>query len=255
MFRSPSLNGATLALILGLAVLSLIPMNAQETPVKKILPHIVLVGDSTVTDKDGWGAGFRRFISDDAKVTNTATGGRSTKSFIEEGRWAKAIALRGDYYLIQFGHNDEKPAPELHTDPETTFAANLARFVDEVRAAGGQPILLTSLTRRVFDAKKPGKIRSTLIPYAEAAKKVATDKKVPLIDLHALSIAYCEKIGQEETDKLNPLTANGNQDRTHLGPPGSLVFGQIVAVMLGRAVPTLRHYVLEEAKPEPAAAK
>ena len=169
-----------------LPALLLLPLlaGATEMPV-----HLVLVGDSTVTDQSGWGAGFRRFVADGTTVTNTAQGGRSSKSFIAEGHWAKALALKGDYYLIQFGHNDQPgKGPERETDPATTFTANMARYVDEVRALGAQPILVTSLVRRNFSKTDPARIDSTLTPYVEAVKQLAAAKNVPLIDLHAASL-------------------------------------------------------------------
>src|SRR6185436_9399819 len=93
-------------------------------------PHIVLVGDSTVTDDSGWGIGFKQLVGPGATVTNTAANGRSSKSFIDEGKWASALALKGDYYLIQFGHNDEPgKGPERETDPRTTYTANMRRYV------------------------------------------------------------------------------------------------------------------------------
>ena len=115
-------------------------------------PALVLVGDSTVTEGSGWGLGFRQLVDGDAVVTNTAQNGRSSKSFRDEGHWATAIAAKGDYYLIQFGHNDQPgKGPERETDPATTFPANMARYVDEVRAIGATPILVTSLVRRTFN--------------------------------------------------------------------------------------------------------
>ena len=124
-------------------------------------PHIVLVGDSTVTDFEGWGLGFRQFVAEGAMISNAAQNGRSSKSYRDEGLWAKALALKGDYYLIQFGHNDE-PGKGLarETDAATTYAQNMARYVDDVRAIGAIPILVTSLVRRNFDPIDPGKIKS-----------------------------------------------------------------------------------------------
>ena len=113
-------------------------------PAAPKLPHIVLVGDSTVTDQIGWGLGFRQFVNDGAVVSNAAQSGRSSKSYSAEGYWAKAIALKGDYYLIQFGHNDQPgKGADRETDPATTFTENMARYVDEVRAIGATPILVT----------------------------------------------------------------------------------------------------------------
>ena len=232
-----------------LSVLFLLPFTARaaDLPV-----HIVLVGDSTVTDRSGWGAGFRQFVSEGAMVSNTAQGGRSSKSFRDEGHWTKALALKGDYYLIQFGHNDEPgKGPERETDPATTYSENMARYVDEVRALGAQPILVTSLVRRNFDPARPDKIKSSLVPYVEAVKKIAAEKKVPLIDLHATSIALCESLGPVETAKLNPAKPDGTPDTTHLVAASSAVFARLVVEELRRVVPALAPVLLTE----PRAAK
>ena len=86
------------------------------------------------------------FFSEDIRVDNHAMNGRSSKSFIDEGRWDKVLSLikKGDYVFIQFGHNDEKPKADRHTDPGTTFDANLRKFVNETRAKGGIPVLFNS---------------------------------------------------------------------------------------------------------------
>src|SRR6185369_3967647 len=98
---------------------------------------IVLVGDSTVNDEGGWGPGLRASFGPQVEVVNLAMNGRSSKSFRDEGRWEPALALKPDYILIQFGHNDGPgKGPERETDPRTTFRGNMARYVDEARAAG-----------------------------------------------------------------------------------------------------------------------
>jgi pectinesterase len=228
----------TLPRIMLLALLPVL-VGAAEAPAPRP-PHLVLVGDSTVTDKSGWGLGFRQFVTDGATVTNTAQGGRSSKSFRDEGHWDRALALHGDYYLIQFGHNDQPgKGPERETDPATTFTANLARYVDEVRAIGATPILVTSLTRRNFSPTQPDKIESTLTPYVEAVKKLAADKQVAVIDLHALSLALVETLGPAGAAKLNPAKPDGSSDTTHLDAAGSVVFARLVVEELRRVVPGL----------------
>jgi lysophospholipase L1-like esterase len=198
--------------------------------------RIVLVGDSTVTDDSGWGAGFRSLVNDRAEVVNTAANGRSSKSFIDEGRWADALAKRGQYYLIQFGHNDEPgKGPERETDPKTTYRANMARYVDDVRAIGGKPILVTSLVRRLYT--EGGTIRTTQTPYVEAVRALAAEKQVPLIDLHAISLADAEHAGDEVWADLSPKDDKGQVDRTHLNAKGSEVVGRMVADALRRVVP------------------
>ena len=91
--------------------------NSAKLPDHKI--HFVIVGDTTAKDRQGWGPGFKSFLTDRAECTNMAVGGRSSKKFIDEGRLTKALALKGDYYLIQFGHNDESAKDASKTDPNT----------------------------------------------------------------------------------------------------------------------------------------
>jgi lysophospholipase L1-like esterase len=103
-------------------------------------PHVHLAGDSTMADKPtdppnpeyGWGQLLPKFFKDPAMIVNHAVNGRSTRSFITEGRWQKLIdALQpGDWVIIQFAHNDEKIFPNSHGE----FQDNLRRFVGDVRA-------------------------------------------------------------------------------------------------------------------------
>lgn len=221
-----------------------------DQPVAPRKVKIVLVGDSTVNDGGGWGYGFKQYLSGDVECINLAANGRSSKSFITEGKWTNALALRGDYYFIQFGHNDEPgKGPERETDPATTYPQNLARYVDEARAISAKPILVTSLTRRNFDKSGNGKLLPSLVPYVEAMKKLAAEKNVPLIDLHARSVAYCEKIGPDATAKLNPIGKDGKPDTTHLNKAGKMAFARLVVDELRQAVPELVPHLLAEPNP------
>ena len=200
--------------------------------------RIVLVGDSTVTDDSGWGAGFKRLVADGVEVVNTAANGRSSKSFIDEGRWADALSKRGQYYLIQFGHNDEPgKGPERETDPKTTFRANMRRYVDDVRAIGGKPVLVTSLVRRIY--REDGTIRTTQTPYVEAVRALAAEQQVPLIDLHAISLSDAENAGDEVWADLSPRDDKEQIDRTHLNAKGSQVVGRMVVEAMRKVVPEL----------------
>lgn len=188
--------------------------------------RVVLVGDSTVTDKSGWGLGFARaFDPTKVEVINASAGGRSSKSFRDEKLWAKALAHGGDYMLIQFGHNDQPgKGPERETDAKTTFVENMERYVREAREAGFRPILVTSLVRRRF--QPDGTIKSDLLDYVAGTKKAAQETGAPLIDLHALSIQLCEKLGPARCDELAPKDAAGKVDSTHLKGDGE--FGRLV---------------------------
>ena len=228
-------------LLIGLLLLPL-AAAAQAKPV-----HIVLVGDSTVTDLSGWGLGFRQFAGEGAIVSNAARNGASSKSYRDEGLWTKALALQGDYYLIQFGHNDQPgKGPARETDPDTTYAENLARYVDDVRAIGATPVLVTSLVRRTFSKTDPGRLESAHVPYVEAVKRVAAAKQVPLVDLHASSLAYCEALGPERTAAFNFPDSKGKNDTTHLRADGSAVFARLVVEDLRRVVPALAPLLLAE---------
>ena len=221
-----------------LAFLHLAPALHAADPAKT---RVVLAGDSTVTDTAGWGAAFARRLMPDAECVNLASGGQSSKSFLDGGRWKKAMEAKPAFVLIQFGHNDMPgKGANRETDPETTYRANLLLFVREARAIGAQPILVTSMARRTFDN---GKIRGELKPWADAALKVATDEKVPLVDLFNRSIELLEKLGPAASDEFNPPATEGKTDHTHLNAKGAEVMAGIIVVELRRVSPELAKYL------------
>ncbi len=224
--------------LVSLAALTLmITVASSQSPPTRI----VLVGDSTVTDDSGWGAGFRGLVTLSVDVINLAANGRSSKSYIDEGRWTEALAKRGQYYLIQFGHNDEPgKGPERETDPRTTYRANMARYVDEARAIGAKPVLITSIVRRLFNAD--GTIRTTQTPYVEAVRALAAEKKVPLVDLHAITLADAEHAGDDVWADLSPRDEKGMVDRTHLNVKGSEVVARMLVDALKKTVPEMSSY-------------
>ncbi len=224
------------------------PLASESPPSAKKI-RIILVGDSTVTDKSGWGAGFKQLIDDRTECINYARGGRSSKSFIEEGHWAQALAGGADYVLIQFGHNDMPgKGPARETDPNTTYRQWMSRYVDQSRAAGAVPVLVTSMTRRIF---REGKIATILGPYAQAVRDLAREKNVPLLDLHRASIDLLNQLGPAESETLGPIV-NGRADRTHLSPKGQTIMAALVADLLARAVPELAPHPNPAASPVPS---
>lgn len=207
---------------------------------------IVLVGDSTVATGGGWGPGFCAVMTPNVTCIDDALNGRSTKSFIDEGAWKKALDEHGDYYLIQFGHNDQKPDPKRHTDAEGSFEQYLQQYIDDVRSIGVVPVLVTSLSRRTM---KDGRIVEDLNDYAKATREVGARNGITVIDLNAISTAMLNKMTQGEADKFDAVahpderaeaaaTANPQPklDRTHLNPYGQKVFGRIVADQLVRTL-------------------
>lgn len=259
------MNRSILAVLSALlAVLSLLPWRsalgapeaAEAFHPGKI--HIALVGDSTVTDNAGWGKGFAACMKEEIEVINLSKGGRSSKSAIAEGMLKRALDLKPDYLLIQFGHNDQPGHGDRETDPQTTYKQYMTQYVDEARAAGVNSILVTSLSRRQWTAN--GKITSTLTPWVDVVKQIAAEKNVPLIDLHARSIEFYNQQGKEKILGISPTknadptsknadtaaTENQGYDGTHLNEKGSHVIGRIVAEELKKAVPGLASHVITE---------
>jgi len=222
---------------------------ADQAPVPGHKIKIILVGDSTVTDNAGWGLGFKQFLTDGAECINVSQGGRSSESFRREGRWTNALALKGDYYLIQFGHNNEPGKPGRSTDMPT-FVSNMVSYVEEAQAIGAKPVLVTPLTRRQWDKEHPGKIKSSLAPYAEEVRKIAAGKHVPLVDLQARSIALCESLGPEKCLGFSPVKivngTNAGYDGTHLNEKGHVMFARLVVDELRKAAPELASVLREQ---------
>lgn len=167
---------------------------------------IILVGDSTTQVLSGWGGSFcATHVTSFAACVNLARGGRSTYSYRAEGSWDLALAemktpgFVKTWVLIQFGHNDQPGKPGRSTDLATEFPANLRRYVEEARAAGAEPVLLTPLTRRQF---KAGKLDRDLDAWAAAIRKVAAEMQVPLVDLNRRSADAVEALGPSMANRF-----------------------------------------------------
>ena len=228
-----------------LAATALLPAQRKQQPIK-----IVLVGDSTVATGGGWGPGFCALLAREAACVDDALNGRSSKSFLREGAWQRALSEKGQYYFIQFGHNDQKPDESRHTDPETTYPQTLRRYIKDVHAIGGVPILVSPLSRRNY---KDGQlVEDGLAEYAAAARQLAAEEHVPFVDLYRLSQELLAGMTQQQADRFDmqahpdAKAENGSAtrpDRTHLNEYGKTVFGQMVATEAKRVVPALAPYV------------
>lgn len=206
---------------------------------------VFLVGDSTMAPNTGYGNALCARLQPEWDCINLARGGRSTLSYRAEGLWdallqrlrALPAQAQPPHVLIQFGHNDQPGKPGRSTDLATEFPANLNRFVDELRAVGAVPVLVTPLTRRSF---RGDQLDDQLQPWADAARRVALERQVPLVELHALSMARVRPMGQAVADELAEAAPGQRRfDRTHLGERGACVFAQIVSDELARRVPAL----------------
>lgn len=194
---------------------------------------IFLVGDSTLADKPytngnpekGWGQVFPLYFKAGIRIENHAVNGRSTKSFRDQGRWDIVLDRMkpGDYVIIEFGHNDQKSDDTTrYAAAETDYKLNLIRFVEEVRAKRGIPILATPIVRRKFDEE--GVFVDTHGKYPDVVREVAKAKKTPLLDLHRLSESLLVQFGAERSKMLflhfepgdYPSLPKGKVDDTHL---------------------------------------
>ncbi|MCA9141029.1 MAG: PmoA family protein [Planctomycetales bacterium] len=217
-------------------MLTAAPVAAQENRVR-----IVLAGDSTVTDHAGWGRGAKTLFRDSVECINLAMGGRSSRSFRDEGHWQKCLDAKPDYILIQFGHNDQPgKGSQRESAADGDFREHLAAYVDEAREKNIKPVLITSLTRRKWNSDET--ISPTLAEYAAATAAVAEMKQVPLVDLHRLSIQQCEAVGATAFRVFEPMMSEG-ADHTHLNDQGSVAVAELVLSELIRVVPELASHV------------
>ncbi|WP_330303672.1 MULTISPECIES: rhamnogalacturonan acetylesterase [unclassified Streptomyces] len=230
-----------------LAVAATAPATAAPKGARRVRT-LYIAGDSTAAQKyadaapeTGWGMAFPFFLHAELEVANHAVNGRSSKSFVDEGRLDVILeAIRpGDFLLIQFGHNDEKSAdPTRYTEPWTTYQDYLRQYVEGARARGARPVLGTSVERRKFDAD--GNAVPTHGDYPAAMRALAEEEHVALLDIQSLSLALWQKLGVEETKKYFNWTET-EQDNTHFNPPGAIAVARLVAAeLLHRRVLTPR---------------
>ncbi|KPC74183.1 rhamnogalacturonan acetylesterase [Streptomyces sp. NRRL WC-3753] len=197
---------------------------------------LYIAGDSTAAQKyadaapeTGWGMALPFFLRNGLRVANHAVNGRSSKSFVDEGRLDVVLgAIRpGDFLLVQFAHNDEKDEdPARYTEPWTTYQEYLRRYVDGARARGARPVLATPVERRRFDAA--GNAVPSHGEYPAAMRALARREGVALLDVQALSLALWQRLGAEGTKAYFNWTAT-EQDNTHFNPPRAIAVARLVA--------------------------
>ncbi|KAK0099550.1 hypothetical protein ONS95_013552 [Cadophora gregata] len=205
---------------------------ASPTPQRQRNAAFFLAGDSTTAIGGGWGNGFITTITKDSFGINYGKSGATTVSFRAQGLWDTTVASVAraselgylPFVTIQFGHNDQKAAANISIE---LFTNNLETFAKEILAAGGTPIMTTSLTRRTFNSTT-GKIIENLADQAAATISVAKKLHVPYIDLNRVSTDYINSIGFPRSDTYNLSPG----DRTHLNPSGELLFGTMVSTLI-----------------------
>lgn len=236
-----------------LLIVSVILMNCtrnEEGTVK-----ILMMGDSTMADKPlvksvtdtvtgekfeepflerGWGQLLPELVSEKGEVVNYGRNGRSTRTFVEEGLWTELYGniAPGDFVIIQFGHNDGVITKRSYTNP-AQFRLNFVAFVNEVKDAGGYPVLCTPVARRRFD--ESGNLVPTHGEYPDIIRSVAKQTNVPLIDMEEMTSDWLQNAGVEGSKsffhKLPPgvsrLYPNGLDDNTHFNEEGAREVAQM----------------------------
>jgi lysophospholipase L1-like esterase len=216
-------------------------------------PTIFIASDSTAADytpdrypQTGWGMMLKCGLDPAVRVSNHAMPGRSTRTFLSEGRLDPILAALkpGDTVLIQFGHNDAYRAkPERFVEAGTGYRDNLLHMVSAVRAKRGSPILITPVAQRLFEG---GQVKAAFADYSAVMRAVAAQTRTPLIDLEAVSRAWVQQAGEEgaKVYYLHYSAADhargfpqGIQDDTHFSELGArrvadLVAGQLAALHL-----------------------
>jgi lysophospholipase L1-like esterase len=206
------------------------------------LPTLYLAGDSTVTDQAvapnaSWGQMLTARFASGIAIANHAESGETLKSFVTELRLDKMLSTvkSGDWVMIQFGHNDQKIQwPQTYVEAATTYRAWLRTYIAEVRRRGATPILVTSPERRNFD--DAGRIVPSLGEYPAAARSVARDERVALIDLNQRSVRFYESLGPEAARRA---FADDGRDHTHHNEFGAAALAGLVVEGLRATDPAL----------------
>lgn len=223
-------------------------------------PTLFLIGDSTMATKEnpdknpehGWGQVLPQFLTNGIEIQNHAVNGRSSKSFRTEGRWdqVEKQLKKGDFVIIQFGHNDQKIKDSTKfTNPYTQYRANLERYVNEARAKGATPVLMTSIVRRNFNEN--GVLIDTHKEYPLVVRMVANDLKVPFVDMQLLTEQMEIAYGPENSKKLHlyykegedPYYPKGKEDDTHLSKLGAETVAKLATKSLKALKIGLEKYI------------
>ncbi|SHF43651.1 rhamnogalacturonan acetylesterase [Chryseobacterium takakiae] len=223
-------------------------------------PTLFLIGDSTMANKEnpdknpehGWGQVLNQFFTTGIEIQNHAMNGRSSKSFRTEGRWdvIEKQLKKGDFVIIQFGHNDQKVKDSTKfTNPYTQYRANLERYVKDTRAKGAIPILMTSIVRRNFNEN--GVLIDTHKEYPLVVRMVADDLNVPFVDMQLLTEQLEIAYGPENSKKLHlhfkegeePYYPKGKDDDTHLSKLGADLEAKLAAASLKKMKTGLEKFI------------
>ncbi len=214
---------------------------AMEIVKDNALPTIFVAGDSTVGDPrrgpgGNWPTQICQFFKPEIALCNSAEGGETSKSFVTGLRMDKVLSQMkaGDFFLVQFGHNDSKANwPQTYTDPATSFKAYLRVFLEETRRRGATLVLVTPMERRTNG--------DTVGAWARAMRELAAQENIPLIDQWAASKELWTAMGVNVNSAFS--------DQTHLSGYGGYLLAKLMVSGIRKSVPALAKFLVDDFKP------
>jgi lysophospholipase L1-like esterase len=237
------------------------PSQAQDAGIT-----VYLASDSTVQTYDpywepqaGWGQVIDRYFDENVEIANHAIGGRSSRSFIEQGRLDAILdeIQAGDYLFVQFGHNDATASvPERYTSPDDYKMYLRDHYIAGAIEKGAIPVLVTPVSRRSFNAET-GQFNTSFPEYVNKVYELHEETGVAMVDLSASSRAYLNEIGPEEAKSVflhvpagvYPNRPNGTTDDTHFQEYGAIQMARLVAEETATLGLPLSEHVVDVAPP------
>jgi lysophospholipase L1-like esterase len=219
--------------------------GAGPAPLNPNLPTLWIIADSTASNgRDlGWGSHLNKYLdATKVNIANRAIAGRSSRTFISEGAWARVLPQMkaGDYVLIQFGHNDSSPVdtgpargvlPGIGDETKEvtgrggqketvlTFGGYLRKFINESKEKGAHPILMSHTARNIWT---DGKVERGIGEFPKWTGEVAAKEHVPFIDFTNMAADTWEKMGAEKMAAMFP------RDHTHTSAEGADLHARLV---------------------------
>jgi lysophospholipase L1-like esterase len=213
-------------------------------------PTVYLAGDSTVqtyaasqAPQQGWGQRIPELFTKDVAFVNKSIGGRSSKSFIDEGRLTEILGLlkAGDYLFAQWGINDRYQSdPDRYTDPATTFRTYLKQYIDGARSKGAFPVLVTPTPRLDYT---DGVFHNGFVDYCSAIKAVGLETNTPVIDLQTMGLALYTRLGYDAV--VNTISLAG-PDVLHFRDTGAYQMARLVAQGVSDIAIPISPFVLQD---------
>lgn len=221
-------------------------------PVSAGKPTIYLASDSTVSyyatnpnNQEGLGQELQNFFTTDVVVVDDAIGGRSSKSFIDEGHLAAILAVikEGDYLFAEWGINDRYTSDTTrYTNPATTFRTYMQQYIDGARGKNAIPVIITPTPRLDYSS---GVFNNDYVAYCQADAAVAASSNTPLIDLQTMALAYYTQIGITKVQTTIVLVENGQPNVLHFQKQGAYEMARLVALGVQALNLPISKYVIQ----------